>query len=419
LEKLIMKRLNILLSAYACEPGKGSEPGVGWNVAVELASFHNVWVITRANNRHCIEAELSRHPVPGLQFVYFDLPRWAAFWKRGRRGIRLYYYLWQIGILRLARRLHRQIRFDLVHHVSMVKYWVPSFLSLLPMPMIWGPVGGGESAPKGFWRDFGLRGMLFEAVREMMRWIGERDPFVRMTARRSAIAMATTRETAARLRALGAKRVELLSESGLPASEIIRLGARALTPESKPVIRFASVGQLLHLKGFHLGLRAFAEAGIPRAEYWVIGGGPERARLELLACQLCIDASVRFFGALPRDETLRRIEECDVLVHPTLHDSGGWVCLEAMAVGRPVICLDLGGPATQVTTATGILVPGKSQNQAVHDLCVAMQRVARDDALRWRMGRAARERVARDFHYAGKIRRLNAIYTDVLDAAIR
>ena len=413
-----MKRLNILLSAYACEPGKGSEPGVGWNVAVQLASFHNVWVITRANNRHSIEAELSRNPVPGLQFVYFDLPRWAAFWKRGRRGIRLYYYLWQIGILRTARALHRQIGFDLVQHVSMVKYWVPSFLSLLPVPMIWGPVGGGESAPKGFWRDFGLRGMLFEAVREMMRWIGERDPFVRMTAHRSAIAMATTRETAARLRALGAKRVELMSESGLSAGEIIRLGARALTSEPKPVIRFVSVGQLLHLKGFHLGLRAFAEARIPYAEYWVIGGGPERARLELLAHRLDIDASVRFFGALPRDETLRRIEECDVLVHPTLHDSGGWVCLEAMAVGRPVICLDLGGPATQVTTATGILVPGKSQNQTVHDLCVAMQRLARDGDLRWRMGQAARERVAHDFHYAGKIMRLNAIYTDVLDAAI-
>lgn len=414
-----MKRLNILLSAYACEPGKGSEPGVGWNVAVQLASYHDVWVITRANNRRVVEAELLRNPVPGLRFVYFDLPRWAAFWKRGRRGIRLYYYLWQIGILRTARALHRQIGFDLVHHVSMVKYWVPSFLSLLPVPMIWGPVGGGESAPKDFWRDFGLRGMLFEAVREMMRWIGERDPFVRMTARRSAVAMATTSETAARLRALGAKRVELLSESGLPAGEITRLGARALTSESKPVIRFVSVGQLLHLKGFHLGLRAFAEAGIPRAEYWLIGGGPERGRLELLARQLGIAASVRFFGALPRDETLRRIEECDVLVHPTLHDSGGWVCLEAMAVGRPVICLDLGGPATQVTIATGILVPGKSQNHAVHDLCAAMQRMARDDDLRWRMGRAARERVARDFHYAGKIMRLNAIYTDVLDAVVR
>ena len=45
-----------------------------------------------------------------------------------------------------------------------------------------------------------------------------------------------------------------------------------------------------------------------------------------------------------------------MLIHPSLHDSGGWVCLEAMAAGRPVICLDLGGPGLQVTEKTGIKV---------------------------------------------------------------
>ena len=39
------------MSAYACEPGKGSEPGVGWAVALEMARYHDIWVITRANNR--------------------------------------------------------------------------------------------------------------------------------------------------------------------------------------------------------------------------------------------------------------------------------------------------------------------------------------------------------------------------------
>src|SRR2546430_4418443 len=46
--------------------------------------------------------------------------------------------------------------------------------------------------------------------------------------------------------------------------------------------------------------------------------------------------------------------------HPSLHDSGGWVCLEAMAAGRPVICLDLGGPGYQVTEESGIKIDRKS-----------------------------------------------------------
>jgi hypothetical protein len=76
----------VLLSAYACEPGKGSEPGIGWNLARHLAEHHEVWVLTRTNNRPAIEAELARNPVPGLHFVYHDLPPWARFWKRGQRG---------------------------------------------------------------------------------------------------------------------------------------------------------------------------------------------------------------------------------------------------------------------------------------------------------------------------------------------
>ena len=58
--------------------------------------------------------------------------------------------------------------------------------------------------------------------------------------------------------------------------------------------------------------------------------------------------------------------------------SGGWTCLEAMAAGRPVVCLDLGGPATQVTEETGIKVPAPVPNQAVSGLAEAMTRLARD-----------------------------------------
>ena len=59
--------MKILLSAYACEPNKGSEPGVGWHWALELGYLgHDVWVLTRANNRPAIEAEQNRkNPASG------------------------------------------------------------------------------------------------------------------------------------------------------------------------------------------------------------------------------------------------------------------------------------------------------------------------------------------------------------------
>ena len=39
------KKLKILVSAYACAPNKGSEPGMGWNFVTGLANFHELHVI--------------------------------------------------------------------------------------------------------------------------------------------------------------------------------------------------------------------------------------------------------------------------------------------------------------------------------------------------------------------------------------
>jgi hypothetical protein len=163
-------RLKVLLSAYACEPGKGSESGVGWNLARHLATRHEVWVLTRANNRAAIESELARNPLPSLHIVYHDLPPWTRFWKRGRRGVQVYYYLWQLTAIRLVRRLHREVGFDVVQHGTFVKCWAPSALAFLKeVPFVWGPVGGGESAPLALWPTLGLRGFVYEAARALAR----------------------------------------------------------------------------------------------------------------------------------------------------------------------------------------------------------------------------------------------------------
>ena len=395
------------MSAYACEPGEGSEPGVGWSIALEMAQHHDIWLVTRTNNRAVIEAQ---EPVPGLRFVYYDLPDWARWWKRGGRGLQVYYYLWQLGIYPLARRLHREIGFDVVHHVTFVRYWTPSFVSFLPVPFVWGPIGGGESAPKAFWSDFSPQGRRFEWLRETMRWVGEHDPFVRATARRSKRALAATADTAARLEPLGACEVETFSQLGF-SSEMLKV---LETPqEDAPPLRFLSAGNLLHWKGFHLGLRAFAKAGLKDVHYWVVGDGPERERLEHLAASLGISDRVTFWGRLTREKTLEKLKESHVLIHPSLHDSGGFVCLEAMATGRPVVCLDLGGPGAQITEETGVKVPAESPERVVEALAVAMKRLAGDEKLRASMAQAGRERAQTCYSWRAKGELLSQWYREI------
>jgi glycosyltransferase involved in cell wall biosynthesis len=413
LKLISLNTMNILLSAYSCIPEAGSEPGSGWNTVRQAARFHDVWVLTHREGQEQIQAAVANENLPNVRFFIVDFPSWALFWKRGRRGQRLHYYLWQLAAYFAARKLQYQVHFDIIHHVTFMQYSTPSFLALLPVPFIWGPVGGGETAPASFWRSFSLRGKVFELARSLGRKIGEYDPFVRHTARNAEVALATTEETAKQMRTLGCKSVSVMSGIALDHEEIQRLSLAQIR-RCKP-FRMLSIGNLIHWKGYHLGLQAFSEfqKKFPESEYWLIGDGPESKRLRKLVQQLRLEDYVTFWGNIPRWQVLEKLGDCDILLHPSLHDSGGWACLEAMAAGRPVVCLDLGGPGLQVDSDSGIKVSATDPEQAIADLAKAFLRLAEDSELRVRMGEASRKRVKEHFAWSVRGNFMNAIYQKV------
>ncbi len=390
----------MLISAYSCGPNKGSEPGIGWNTVCQAARTHDVWVITRSKNRAAIEDSRAEHQLPNVEFHYLDLPRWARFWKKGSRGVHLYFYLWQVAAYFAVKRLSQRVRFDVAHHITFGTYSHPSFLGFLGIPYIWGPVGGGESAPIAFWKSFGWKGFLFEAVRSLARKRGEWDPLVRRTAQKAAVAIATTEETAMRLRSLGAKETITHSVAALSQADLRAL--QQIPTRKSGTIRIFSVGRLLHWKGFHLGIAAFSKLLLefPESEYWMIGEGPERRRLESLARRLGAFPLMRFFGELSRTETLQKMAECDVMLFPSLHDSGGWASVEAMAAGRPVICLDLGGLALQVDETTGYKIPATIPAESIQGIAQALAALAKDRGLLERMSFASRARVEERFSWS-------------------
>jgi glycosyltransferase involved in cell wall biosynthesis len=402
--------MKVLLSAYSCEPGKGSERGVGWNVAIEAAKNNEVWVLTRPDeSKEAIEAELQLNPNPNLHFIYFTLPFWKDSLRWGQSGaMQLHYYLWQIQAYFVAKKLHQEIGFDVAHHVTFVRYSSPSFLCLLPIPLVWGPVGGGESAPLAFWKDFSLKSKLYESLRWAWRFVGECDPFTRMTARRSAIALATTEDTAKRIRKMGGTQVQISSALFFLQQQLDLF--RQLPAYDGEQVRFISIARLIHWKGLHLGLRAFAATKLDKAEYWILGEGAEQSNLQALALELGISEQVKFLGQLNSLEVVDKLAQSSVLIHPSLHDSGGWVCLEAMAARRPVICLDIGGPAQQITEATGIKVSSINPEQTIQELTQAMRKLAQDKDLIKQMGQAGREHIEEFYSWENKGQQLSDLY---------
>lgn len=410
----------ILLIAFACEPNYGSEPGVGWDLATSLArACRRVHIITHechrvAIERHVATASATDESLQNLSFTYFKLNAPLSWLRKCQAGLNLYYYAWQVALRRVVRALHDRMEFDVVHHATYARYWMPSAAAAVarcekPAVFVFGPVGGGEDMPAAFLEGLSLRGKVLESARTAARRVFEFDPFLRRTIRAADLSLAATHETAARMRAMGAQRVEVCSAIGW-------------TPEPSPPVampearvRFLAGGRMLYWKGFHLGIRAFAKANLANAELVFFGDGPARASLEAIVAELKLGDRIRFAGATPRDAFIAALNACDVFVHPSLHDSGGGVCIEAMAAAKPVICLKLGGPGAIVTDDSGIRVDAVTQAQTIDDLADAMKRLATDAALRQRLGAAGRQHIEQHYDWD----RRAAAFVEMYRAAAR
>src|SRR5436190_9673741 len=148
------RRPRVLLLAYACSPERGSEPGVGWNRALEAARYCDTWVLCEErSSAPPIRAYLEKHgPIPGLRFEFVLKPTWMR-WLGHLPGLAyLGYNLWHQSAFQVARRLHARVGFDLVHQVTFCGYREPSYLWQLGVPFVWGPVGGTQNYP---WRFLG------------------------------------------------------------------------------------------------------------------------------------------------------------------------------------------------------------------------------------------------------------------------
>ncbi len=338
---LNVRRRRILLSAFACSPHVGSEPGVAWHWAIELAQRHDIVLLTHAHYQEEIEEALRACPRPGLQFHYFRVPGVGGH-PHWQLNSRLYYLAWQFAVRQRVRGLLAQQAFDLIHHLTWGSYRLPGRLGGLGPPLVIGPVGGGEGAPWRLYRRFPWREHLFYAARQASIQWSRFDPFVRLSMRHAQLVLAKTHETHAALPSFVHGRVLLASEIGIaaPAAAPPR-PARQTTP-----LRLLYAGRLLGGKGLPyllLAMRLLRSKGLP-VRLDVAGDGRLMSWAQAQLTQFGLHDSVQLLGMVPRVQMSALYEAADVLVFPSWHDSSGNVVAEALARGLPVLCLDLGGP---------------------------------------------------------------------------
>lgn len=354
----------LCIVAYACEPGRGSEWGLGWSYVQEMSRTQPVWVLTHEDCKPALDKYLAeKHAGHPVHVTYAKLPGWLA-WMRNSSSYSLFnihYYLWQFAGARALRRMHKTAKLDLVQHTSLCRWWMPTCAATLAnkgVGFIFGPVGGGEILPKQFRSKSPGMKKVFDAIRFIGRDICRMDPFLTSTIRKADLLVAAipvVKEYFEGYRPPGQIEVDTPSACSSPAVLEAALEARANRSPDAP-FTFGSAGGLSYFRGVDLAIRAFAKANIPNSRYVHACDGPMRPELEQLAADLGVADKVVFLGDVGHTENVRAMAQCDAMVHTVLRDSQG-VLPDALYAGVPVITLNHLTPAILVTPECGHLIP--------------------------------------------------------------
>jgi glycosyltransferase involved in cell wall biosynthesis len=191
-------------------------------------------------------------------------------------------------------------------------------------------------------------------------------------------------------------------------------GETAPPAASRQVPLFIAVGALLPKKGFRYlieAVRLLKDREVP-VEVSIVGGGPDRELLSQMIRELEVEDRVRLEGPMGQDRLLPSLRAADAFVLPcVLADDGDKdgipvAIMEAMAFRIPCISTAISGiPELIESGKEGLLVPQK--NPAA--LADAMERLARNPALRVEYGRAARRKVEAAFTLEGEARELDRL----------
>jgi glycosyltransferase involved in cell wall biosynthesis len=363
--------MRVLISAYACAKGRGSEGGAGWEWARAAAQTNEVWLLTHATNQEKIDAILAAdHDLAArMHPVYLRNPRWVRGARRAGPTRFLYYVIWQTGVCRrTAARLHAELDFDVAHHVTYASDWMPIGVDRVPgLPYVWGPVGGASTlAGPRLWSLLGLRTFVSECVRAVVL-TACRLTIGRRIARRAACVLGQNDDVAA---AFAPVPVVVEPHVALaPGDQQARRSPRT----GPPTAVFA--GRLLGWKGLHIALKALSRPEAAAWHFTIFGTGSQGAGLRRLADRLGVADRVSFLGSRPRAEVLAALACADAMLLPSIHDAAGWSVAEATAAGCPVVGLALGGPRTLVGPSDGVLV--SPQGDVVGQVAAALGQVER------------------------------------------
>src|SRR5438034_4339750 len=380
--------LRILILARESNPDKTHGHLIGYSHAEALSRLHAVTLVIHRDNENAVRrAEgpfraIETVSLPWIDRVHSWCFRWIFrnnYFSQALTAFNYFFYIafeWRAWQQTRARILAGG--FDVVLRLLPISAVLPSpfafFLRRGPIPFVIGPINGGLPWPPGFSQADREKEWISN-LRNFYRFL----PFARSTYRNAAAIIAGSSHTYNEFVAYREKLFFVPGENGVDHA---RYTGALRTSRRSEKLELIFVGGLVPYKACDLALRAAASLlQTDRARFTIVGDGPERGRLEQLAKSLEIEKVVSFHGMLQHQQTMQRLAAADVLVFPSVHEFGGAVVFEALAMGVVPVVVDFGGPGDIVHPEVGFKVPLTNEEDVVVQIEKVLAKLSDDPAL--------------------------------------
>lgn len=418
------QRLKVLVLAESCNPEWASIPLVGWSHYEALSHVADVHLVTRVRNCPALDRiglkEGRDYTAINTEFIFEPIARLVRWLSGPNKGwavltaltIPSYLLFELIAWKRLKKRIHQ---FDLVHRITPVSPAVPSPLASWcrkrNIPFILGPLNGGLPWPKEFPGLQKQEGEWLSRFRSLFRTL----PGYRSTRNAAAAIIAGGRSAFREIPKVWKDKVIYIPENAFDPNRFPTSPHRSRQDYEGRPLRAIYLGRLVPYKGCDMLLEAAADLlRQGQMTMTIVGSGPEKERIMSLIATLGIGHAVECTGELPHREVAEHLSRADILTFPSVHEFGGAVVLEAMAMGVVPVISDYGGPAELASPNCAFLVPLQERAAYIQSISNILHKIVSDPAQLAILAENGHRRATSLFTWSQKAEQILSVYRWVL-----
>lgn len=360
--------LKILISAYACSPEKGSEPGMGWNWCIHLAKYCEVHVITEGEFKDQIEAHIKILPQANNLFFYYipvsdDVRKMC--WNQGDWRFYYFYQQWQIKAYDLALDILRNTKIDILHQLNMIGFREPGYLwRIKQLPFIWGPIGGMFFFPVRYLESASWKFKSYFIIKNFLNYFQIRySPRAVAAIKKASLLFASTPNEVLYIKKYHHRISYLLPETGT-----YFVDNKATNLSDASCFNIIWVGRFIFSKQLSIALRTISQLKkLPNIKLHIVGtGDPDQIiKYKRLCNSLELNNIVKWYGNIPNKMVFELMRQSHLFFFTSVAEATSTVILEAISCCLPIVCFDTCGFGAVVDEKIGIKVKLSSPEKSI------------------------------------------------------